>query len=312
MSDQRSERSSPRVGADPQAEMAARMTRQSRPSRIDTEALKRDHRLVDVIASYGVALKREGTGTYRALCPFHQEHTPSFWVDARDALNEHYWCFGQCGAHGDLITFVMEREACSFQEACERLGARAPTLEPPHSQPRADSRPRGRSWEQLRLDSDEAQVLDATVSLYQEQLWQSDRALAYLRHRAIDEEVARTQRLGYADGRTLLARLRDERGGQDQRTSLKVAIDLGLLVERPAVDGQPLTSQREFFFDRLIVPELRAGRAIWCIGRSLEDVTGGPGLTLVPGPRPRPKYLSLPGEKPVLGLERVVGARAAY
>ncbi len=59
--------------------------------RIDTEALKRERPLADLIASYGIALRRESAGTYRALCPFHQERTPSFWIDARDGSNEHYW-----------------------------------------------------------------------------------------------------------------------------------------------------------------------------------------------------------------------------
>lgn len=289
------------------------MTRQSRTLRIDAEALKRDRRLVDVITSYGVALKREGAGTYRALCPFHHEHTPSFWVDARDPLNEHYWCFGQCGAHGDLITFVMEREACSFQEACERLGARAPAPGLWHSDGLPDPRPRGRSWEQLQAESAEADALDKAISLYEQQLWGNERALAYLRYRAIDEEVARKQRLGYADGRSLLAQLRTERAGPDQPTPLELAINLGLVVQRPVVDGQRLPVRREFFFDRLIVPELRGGRAIWCIGRSVEDVTSPTEVT--PDNvdrRRRPKYLSLPGEKPILGLELVVGASAAY
>src|SRR6266849_8385922 len=96
--------------------------------RIDTEALKRERPLVDVVASYGIALKRESAGTYRALCPFHQERTPSFWIDARDGSNEHYYCFGcsrnNCSSHGDVITFVLERESCSFPEACERLSTR--------------------------------------------------------------------------------------------------------------------------------------------------------------------------------------------
>jgi DNA primase len=64
-----------------------------RHARIDVDDLKRQRPLADVIASSGVALRREGTGTFRGLCPFHQERTPSFWVDARDADNEHYyWC----------------------------------------------------------------------------------------------------------------------------------------------------------------------------------------------------------------------------
>ena len=74
---------------------------------------------------------------------------------------------------------------------------------------------------------------------------------------------------------------------------------------------------REFFFDRLIIAELRQGRPIWCIGRAIEDPppptteapVGGPPT---PPVRPRPKYLGLPGEKPVIGLEHVVGRRVAY
>ena len=100
------------------------MSRSAKPPRIDVETLKRERPLADVISSYGVTLRREGAGTFRALCPFHQEHTPSFWIDARDHDNEHYWCFGNCGAHGDVVTFVMDREGCSFQEACERLSTR--------------------------------------------------------------------------------------------------------------------------------------------------------------------------------------------
>jgi len=47
-------------------------------NRVDTETLKRERPLADVIASYGIALRRESVGTYRALCPFHQERSPSF------------------------------------------------------------------------------------------------------------------------------------------------------------------------------------------------------------------------------------------
>src|SRR5260370_8251696 len=99
--------------------------------RIDTEALKRERPLADLVASYGIALRRESAGTFRALCPFHQEHTPSFWIDARDGLAEHYFCFG-CTAHGDVITFVMEREGCSFVQPCDHLSARGP---PPPVEP---------------------------------------------------------------------------------------------------------------------------------------------------------------------------------
>ena len=267
-----------------------------------------------MISSYGVTLRREGAGTFRALCPFHQEHTPSFWIDARDPTNEHYWCFGNCGAHGDVITFVMDREGCSFQEACERLSThgRPPTLEPA---PRATARSTERRWERLAAESAEGDVLELALHFYEEQLWRSERAVAYLRTRAVRDDVARAQRLGYADGHSLLHHLRQSPTGNAGQPPLDLAVALGLVVERPAAENEkPI--HREFFFDRLIVPELRGGHPIWCIGRAVEDppsaispVSSAPEAS---GRRPRPKYLALPGEKPVLGLEHVIGRGAVY
>ena len=60
---------------------------------INTEALKREHPLADVVAACGVELRRESAGTFRGLCPFHAERTPSFWIDARNVDDQHYfWC----------------------------------------------------------------------------------------------------------------------------------------------------------------------------------------------------------------------------
>ena len=289
------------------------MSRSAKPPRIDVEALKRERPLADVISSYGVTLRREGAGTFRALCPFHQEHTPSFWIDARDSNTEHYWCFGNCGAHGDVVTFVMDREGCSFQEACERLSTRGrpPVVEPERRA--APARSSGRRWEVLAADSPEARTLERAVRVFEEQLWRSPRAVAYLRTRAVREDVARAQRLGYADGRTLLQHLRQTASSDGTTTALGLAVTLGLIVERPGErDDAPV--HREFFVDRLIIPELRDGHPIWCIGRAIEEpVTATPpGDTDEKVRRARPKYLALPGEKPVLGLEHVVGRQAVY
>jgi DNA primase len=266
--------------------------------RIDTEVLKGERPLADVVD--------------RALCPFHQERTPSFWIDARKATNEHhYYCFG-CGASGDVITFVMQREGCLFQEACERLSTRGrpPLVEPT---PHAATRSKGRRWEELDPNSAEAEVLEVALQVYEERLWLSRSAHAYLRTRAVPEELARAERLGYADGHALLQRLR--RDSPDGKL-LQVAVALGLVLERPdAADGR--LAYREFFFDRLIIPELRKGRPIWCIGRAVEDATStesvaAPDAPMAPSRRPRPKYLGLPGEKPVLGLDHVAGRGVAY
>jgi DNA primase len=287
----------------------------SRPPRhIDTETLKQQRPLADVVAAYGIALRRESAGTFRALCPFHQERTPSFWIDMRgDASAHHYFCFG-CGGHGDVVTFVMEREDCSFQEACERLsaGGRSPMVETVHP---IAVKPAGRCWEELAPESVEARVLELAVGVYEQALWQDTRALAYLRKRAIPEEVARKHRLGYANGRSLLE---DLKSGSDSGRLLSVAVEVGLVLERPGPEDNP-PAHREFFLDRLIIPELRGGQPIWCIGRAVEDQAPTPAARRDAPPieppvtqRPRPKYLGLPGEKPIMGLEQVKGRRAAF
>ncbi len=72
--------------------------------------------LVNTIARYGVELDRKGR-EYVGLCPFHKEKTPSFTVNEDKGF---YHCFG-CGAHGDVITFVMDFAGCLFREAVEDL-----------------------------------------------------------------------------------------------------------------------------------------------------------------------------------------------
>ncbi|MBV9354431.1 MAG: hypothetical protein JO023_02775, partial [Chloroflexi bacterium] len=197
-----------------------------------------------------------------------------------------------CGATGDVIQFVIEREGCSFLEACERLAERG---RPPL---RHDLGPRpaaraGRCWETIPAESPEGRVLDLASQVYQEGLARSRRAQAYLRGRGVPDTQAADYQLGYADGHALLGRL--ERGGL-----LATGLDLGLVVERPPEPG-PGPRYREFFADRVIVPELRGARAIWFIGRAAEE-----------GPTRRPKYLSLPGQRPLLGAEAVAGQRVVY
>lgn len=267
---------------------------------IDTDALKRERPLADVVEASGILLRQGSRGLYWGLCPFHQERTPSFCVDARDPADEHYFCYGACGAHGDVITFVMEHEACSFLEACERLSARGRPATV-HRPPAERSRPPGRRWEALEPESSEARVMRLAACVYQERLSQTPHALAYLRRRAVPESLMRDQQLGYADGHALIERLRRE-------CLLDVAEALGLVLARPPEWGTG-PPYREFFRHRVVIPELRQGRAIWFIGRTVDDVAGG--TAPVDGTR-RPKYLSLPGERPLLGLEHVLGQRVAY
>jgi DNA primase len=136
-------------------------------------------------------------------------------------------------------------------------------------------------------------VLALASGVYRDGLLRNASARAYLRRRGIPDALAADHQVGYADGRALLERLQQE-------ALLEVGIELGLVLERPPEWG-PGPRYREFFADRLIVPELRQGRAVWFIGRAAEDHE-----------KRRPKYLSLPGQRPLLGLEVVQGRHVVY
>lgn len=83
------------------------------------EEVRSRNDIVDLISTY-VPLKKKGS-SYFGLCPFHNEKSPSFSV-SRD--KQMYYCFG-CGAGGNVLTFVMEYENYTFQEALQSLADRA-------------------------------------------------------------------------------------------------------------------------------------------------------------------------------------------
>jgi DNA primase len=83
------------------------------------EQLKSSVDIVTVIGEY-IRLRRAGANRYMGLCPFHQEKTASFTVHV---VHQFYKCFS-CGAGGDVIKFVMEKEGISFYEALKSLSER--------------------------------------------------------------------------------------------------------------------------------------------------------------------------------------------
>ena len=81
--------------------------------------IKENSDIIDVIGQY-VDLKRAGS-SFKGLCPFHNEKTPSFTVDRKKQL---FHCFG-CGAGGDVVSFIMQKEGLTYPESLEYLAHRA-------------------------------------------------------------------------------------------------------------------------------------------------------------------------------------------
>jgi DNA primase len=200
------------------------------------------------VVSARTQLRKVG-GRYTGRCPFHQERTPSFSVNAADKL---YYCFG-CGAKGDLITFVRETEQLDFAGAIEWLADRFNVrLEYEETSPQQDARRHRRE----RLLS----LLEASTSFYERYLWESQagsRARDYLAGRGLGEAICREYRLGLALGGTTLTRKALEKGFT--RDEL---LDAGLVTRRGS----------DYFSGRLLFPLADArGRVLGFQARKLRE-----------------------------------------
>src|ERR1700730_14685628 len=147
--------------------------------------------IVEVIGSY-FPLKRAGT-SFKALCPFHQEKTPSFTVSPQ---RQTFHCFG-CGAGGSVFRFVMDYEHIDFTSAIRKLAARAGiTVVEKYHGGGADDEQRQRELRQglLKLHAEAAQWFHE--NLIKKQVGEAARK--YLRARGITVEIAKRWQLGYA------------------------------------------------------------------------------------------------------------------
>ena len=205
--------------------------------------------LADVIARH-VRLRRAGR-ELSGLCPFHNEKTPSFTVSEEKGF---FHCFG-CGAHGDVIGFVMRIEALSFSEAVDKLAGEA-GLDVPQTSPAERAAQRRRA--------DLHGVLEACCQFFESALAGPGGAEArtYLERRGIDPETRARFRLGYApDSRAAL-----RTAVMDAAVPEAMLVDAGMLV-RPE-SGTPYDRFRR----RLMFPITdRSGRVIAFGGRVLGD-----------------------------------------
>ncbi|HKX27131.1 MAG TPA: DNA primase, partial [Blastocatellia bacterium] len=189
-----------------------------------TEELRNQADIIRVVGDY-VLLKKKGAN-YWACCPFHQEKTPSFSVNA---AKQFFKCFG-CHKAGDLFTFVMEIEGCSFPEAvknvAEKCGVSVPASADGEEAQEGEARDRLRS-ELIQLNQWAAEFFQQSLTGTAE----GQRALNYLDSRGVNAETRATFRLGYApnqwDAMSNFLRSRGATRQQIERSGLVTLKDTG-------------------------------------------------------------------------------------
>lgn len=216
--------------------------------------------LVALISRY-VELKKAGR-SFRGLCPFHGEKTPSFHVFPE---SRHYKCFG-CDEGGDAISFLKRQGALSFVDAVRELAKEAGVTLEERDDPAARER---------------AQLLEASELArrhFEERLWTSPLAKLgreHLAQRGVGESLARQFCLGYAlNGWNDLADRLVKEG------ILEWGARAGLCAPRKSGDGY-----YDVFRGRLMIP-IRSpeGRTVAFGARLVEETR--------PGAEPGPKYLN--------------------
>jgi DNA primase len=139
--------------------------------------------IVDIVGQV-TPLKLAGK-SYKGVCPFHREKTPSFHVDRAKGL---FYCFG-CGVGGDVFKFLMLTERFTFPEAVEHVAARV-----------GIELPKRRKAAQRDNDKDDLlELLDEVSEAFHQALnWGDNAALQYLRNRRVPQDVITKYGFGYA------------------------------------------------------------------------------------------------------------------
>jgi DNA primase len=236
------------------------------------EQIAASNDIVEVIGSY-FPLKRAGTN-FKALCPFHQEKTPSFTVSPS---RQTFHCFG-CGAGGSVFRFVMDYEHTDFPSAVRKLAARSGiTVVEKSRGGGVDDEERQRELRQrlLKLHAEAAYWFHE--NLIKREV--GDAARKYLQARGITVEIAKRWQLGYAPneweafGNWARGRGYDSR---DLITSglVKMKDESESPPEQPASGVRPQRSY-DRFRGRIMFPICNdVGEVIAFSGRLLQDEEG--------------------------------------
>lgn len=215
------------------------------------EEIKMRTDIVDLI-SQRVPLKRAG-GDFKACCPFHNEHTPSFIVSPS---RRSFHCFG-CGAQGDVFKFLMLSEGLTFPESVKALAERCGVeIELTHD-PMAAKRKT-----LIKIHNEVAGFFQRCLSTIKE----AAPARAYLEKRGLDAETIEKFRIGYAPiGNTVLPKWAEKNG-----FDINDIVEAGLL--SPPRQGYKEDAYYNKFRGRLMFPICdHSGQVIAFSGRILTE-----------------------------------------
>jgi DNA primase len=228
-------------------------------------------RIDDIVGQY-VTLRSAGGGSYKGLCPFHDEKSPSFNVNPSRGF---FHCFG-CGAGGDVFDFVQRIDGLSFLETVERLAEKLGVRlerEEGGAAPERRGPARGKLVEAHKI----------AAEFFAEQLLTPAAlpARRFLAERSFDQAAAQLFGVGFApmDGKSLLNHLRGRGFSQEE-------LVVGGLVRQSGWD-------------------VFSGRVVWPIRESSGDVIGFGARKLFDDDRISGKYINT-SETPIYKKNQVL------
>jgi len=217
----------------------------------------RNRLLASEVVRRKVQLKAHGH-EHTGLCPFHKEKTPSFTVSDEKGF---YHCFG-CGAHGDIIKFVMETENLPFSDAISQLADMAGVAMPKVDKYMAEREEKKKSLHE---------IMELACEYFRAKLYEHQPALDYIKNRKLDEKAIDKFRIGFAPAESVSLKKHLEGKG----VSVADMMAVGLLVKNDNGDIY------DKFRGRVMFPIMDAkGRVVAFGGRILGDG--------------KPKYLNSP------------------
>lgn len=206
--------------------------------------------IVEVISECGIALRPAGRD-YKALCPFHNEKTPSFTVSIEKQI---FYCFG-CQTGGNVISFVQKHEGKSFIETIEWLAERQNIILPTQDGRESAARKRFTTLEELNrfaVEHYHRQLLTERASVP---------AMQYLKRRGVQPKTLRSFQLGYAtSGRREFVKIATAKG-----FTIQQLVDAGLIKDE---DKGP----QDRFWNRILFPiQNERGVPVGFGGRALSE-----------------------------------------